>query len=422
MNLSEKLKTFISGKQIGNIKTDGYTRDKNLYPAMKKILEATTVNTPFGEHFIVEKNYKSSHIHGEIKLDSVFNISPEILKLIAKNGVFESFDFSRAIFIDTETTGLAGGTGTLAFLIGVGYFEGNDFRITQYFISDYDEESAALYSLSGLLENFDSMVSFNGKSFDIPLLSTRYMLNRIENPLEKTFHLDLLACARRLYRERLESVSLSSLEINLLSLEREGDIPGYEIPSVYFKFLRDKNPYPIKPIFYHNRMDILSMVTLTANMAKSFKAPFDSKNCANQDYYCLGRIFEDMGMIERSIECYEKALNVLGVREKSYKQLSLLYKRLDRWQEAEKLWIDMAKSNINTVFALVELAKYYEHKIKDYDKAAQVTQKALETVYKKRTFVGHSLNDELVELKKRLERIKCKREKHQFQSIIEEAN
>jgi uncharacterized protein YprB with RNaseH-like and TPR domain len=200
LNLSEKLKTFISGKQIGNIKTDGYTRDKNLYPAMKKILEATTVNTPFGEHFIVEKNYKSSHIHGEIKLDSVFNISPEILKLIAKNGVFESFDFSRAIFIDTETTGLAGGTGTLAFLIGVGYFEGNDFRITQYFISDYDEESAALYSLSGLLENFDSMVSFNGKSFDIPLLSTRYMLNRIENPLEKTFHLDLLACARRLQR------------------------------------------------------------------------------------------------------------------------------------------------------------------------------------------------------------------------------
>jgi uncharacterized protein YprB with RNaseH-like and TPR domain len=421
LNLSEKLKTFISGKQIDNIKTDEHTRDKDLYPAMGKILEAKTVNTPLGEHFIVEKIYKSSHMHGEVKLDSVFNISPEILKLIAKNGVFESFDFSRAVFIDTETTGLAGGTGTLAFLIGVGFFEGNEFRIIQYFISDYDEETAALYSLRGLLKNFDSMVSFNGKSFDIPLLSTRYMLNRIENPLEKTFHLDLLACARRLYRERLESVSLSSLETNLLSLKREGDIPGYEIPSVYFRFLRDKNPYPIKPIFYHNRMDILSMVTLTANMAKSFKAPFDSKNCANQDYYCLGRIFEDMGMIERSIECYEKALNVSGVRERSYTQLSLLYKRLDRWQEAERLWIDMAKSNINIVFALVELAKYYEHKLKDYDKAAQVTKKALETVYKKRTLVGNSLKDELAELKKRFERIKCKREKHQSQSIIEEA-
>lgn len=252
------------------------------------------------------------------------------------------------------------------------------------------------------------MVSFNGKSYDIPLLSTRYMLNRMENPLEKTFHLDLLACARRLYRERLGSVSLSSLEANLLSLKREGDIPGYEIPSVYFKFLRDKNPYPLKPIFYHNRMDILSMVTLTANMAKSFKAPFESKHCANQDYYCLGRVFEDMGMIEQSIECYEKALNVSWVRERSYTRLSLLYKRLDLWRKAERLWIDMVKNNINTVFALVELAKYYEHKLKDYDKAAQVTQKALETVYKKRTIVGHSLKDEIAELKKRLKRIDCK--------------
>jgi uncharacterized protein YprB with RNaseH-like and TPR domain len=421
LNLSEKLRTFISGKHTGNINTDGHAEDKDHYPVMEKILEATMVNTPLGEHFVVEKTYKSCYMHGEIKLDSVFNISPEILKLIAKNSVFESLDFSRAVFIDTETTGLAGGTGTLAFLIGVGFFEGNDFKITQYFISDYDEEAAALYSLSGLLKNFDSMVSFNGKSFDIPLLSTRYMLNRIENPLEKTFHLDLLACARRLYRERLESVSLSSLETNLLSLEREGDIPGYEIPSVYFKFLRDKNPYPIKPIFYHNRMDILSMVTLTVNMAKSFKAPFDSRNCANQDYYCLGRVFEDMRMFEQSIKCYQKALNVSGVRKRSYTQLSLLYKRLDHWQEAESLWIDMAKSNINTIFALVELAKYYEHKLKDYDKAAQITQKALETVYKKRTLVGYSLKDEIAELKKRLERIKRKREKHQSQSIIEEA-
>ncbi len=412
MNLSEKLKTFISGKQKGNIKTNIHTPKNDIYPAVDTALEATTVNTPFGEHLIVKKTYPDSYLHGKIKLDSVFNISGEILKLIAKNCNYAGFDFSRAVFIDTETTGLAGGTGTLAFLTGVGFFEGNSFKILQYFIRDYDEEIAVLYSLSNLLKNFDSMVSFNGKSFDIPLLSTRYMLNRMENPVEKTFHLDLLASARRLYRERLESVSLSSLEINLLSLEREGDIPGCEIPSVYFKFLRDRNPYPLKPIIYHNRMDILSMVTLTVSMARSFKAPFDSTTCPNQDYYCLGRVFEDMGMIEQSIKCYEKALNVSGVREKSYTQLSLLYKRLERWQEAERLWINMAKYNINTVFALVELAKYYEHKLKDYDRAALVTQRALETVYKKSTFIGCSLKDEMSELKKRLERIKCKREKH----------
>jgi uncharacterized protein YprB with RNaseH-like and TPR domain len=408
LNLSEKLKTFISSKQTDNIKINMPIPETGLNRAVDTVLEATTVKTPFGEHLIVEKAYPCSYMHGEIKLDSVFNVSGEILKLIAKNCDYEGFDFSQAVFIDTETTGLAGGTGTLAFLTGAGFFEKNGFKILQYFIRDYDEETAALYSLSSLLKNFDNIVSFNGKSFDIPLLSTRYMLNRIENPFEKPFHLDLLASARRLYRERLESVSLSSLETNLLSLKREGDIPGYEIPSVYFRFLRDRNPYPLKPIFYHNRMDILSMVTLTVDMAKSFKAPFDSESCANQDYYCLGRVYEDMGMTERSIKCYEQALTVSGVREKSHTQLSLLFKRLGRWHEAERLWTNMAKGNINTIFALVELAKYYEHKLKDYDKAAQVTLKALETVYKRSTFVGYSLKDEIAELKKRLERIEYK--------------
>lgn len=412
MNLSEKLKTFISNKQSDDKSKDEPVKT-GLYPPAHKLLGATTVTTPFGEHLLVERTYPSCYMHGNIELDLIFNISPEILKLIAKNCDYADFDFSDTVFIDTETTGLAGGTGTLAFLTGVGFFEGNVFKVLQYFIRDFDEEAAALYSLSELIKRFNSIVSFNGKSYDIPLLSTRYMLNRMDSPLEKPFHLDLLSSARRLYRERLESVSLSSLETNLLSLKREGDILGYEVPSVYFKFLRDKNPYPLKPIFYHNRMDILSMVTLTVNMAKSFKAPFNSTICANQDYYCLGRIFEDMGMIERSIRCYEKALNVSGVKEKSHTQLSLLYKRLNNWQEAEKLWINMAECNINTVFALVELAKYYEHKLKDYDRAALATQRALETEYKKKTLVGYSLKDEILELKKRLERIKCKKQKQE---------
>ncbi|AEE91126.1 conserved protein of unknown function [Tepidanaerobacter acetatoxydans Re1] len=411
MNLSEKLRAYVSNKQASDKRSDVPIKTKP-YSEISTLLGATTVNTPLGEHFVVEKSYPGSHIHGEIELNAIFNISGEIVKLIAKNCAYKDFDFSRAIFIDTETTGLAGGTGTMAFLAGVGFFEGSSFKIKQYFISDYDEEAAALYSLSDLLKNFDSFVSFNGKSYDIPLLSTRYMLNRMENPVEKTFHLDLLAAARRLYRERLESVSLSSLEENLLSLRREGDIPGYEIPSVYFRFLRDRNPNSLKPIFYHNRMDILSMVSLTVNMAKSFKTPFDSKTCVNQDYYCLGRVFEDMGMIEQSIRCYEMALDVPEVQEKSYRQLSLLYKRLNCWEDAENLWIKMAKGNIDTVFALEELAKYYEHKLKDYGKAALATQRALEIIYKKNTFIGYTLKDDICRFKKRLERIESKQEKN----------
>ncbi|NLZ51748.1 MAG: tetratricopeptide repeat protein [Thermoanaerobacteraceae bacterium] len=414
MNLSEKLKTFLSNESVRNKKEHIKTR---FYPSVSDIVGGTTVTTPFGEHLLVEKTYPGSHIHGNIQLDLVCNISGEIIKLIAKSSAYESFDFARAVFIDTETTGLAGGSGTLAFLIGVGFFQGNDFKILQYFISDYDKETAALYSLSKLLEKFNGIVTFNGKSYDIPLLEARYMLSRMESPFKKPFHLDLLASARRLYKERLESVSLSSLETNLLCFKRDGDIPGFEIPSVYFRFLKDNNPHPLKPIFYHNRMDILSMVTLTNSMACAFKEHLDSTTCVNQDYYCLGRVFEDMGMIEQSIKCYEKALHVMEVKDKSYTQLSLLYKRLGQWQEAERLWTAMVKSNIRPVFALVELAKYYEHKLKDYDRAAEATQKALEKVYTRNALVGYTLKEEIFELKKRLERIKCKQNKHET-SII----
>jgi len=409
LNLSEKLKTFLSNKPKEN--RGGNDPKAGCQKTLESILGGVEVNTPFGEHLLVERTYPGCHIHGNIRLDLIFDISGEIIKLIAKSPDYDEFDFTRAVFIDTETTGLAGGSGTLAFLIGVGFFESGSFKILQYFISDYDRETAALYSLSQLLENFDSIVTFNGKAYDIPLLEARYMLSRMESPFNKPFHLDLLASARRLYKERLESVSLSSLEQNLLCLTREGDIPGSEIPAVYFRFLRDNNPYPLRPIFYHNRMDIFSMVTLAISMAQALENLLDSSTCQNQDYYCLGRVFEDMGMIEESIKCYKRALQVQGVREKSYMQLSLLYKRLGRWHEAEGLWMAMVEANISPVFALVELAKYYEHKLKDYDRAAKATRKALENAYRKSSLVGFALKEEILDLKRRLERIENKQSK-----------
>jgi hypothetical protein len=233
----------------------------------------------------------------------------------------------------------------------------------------------------------------------------------MENPMEKPFHLDLLSSARRLYKERMASVSLSSLEANLFSLEREGDIPSFEIPSIYFRFLRDKNPYPLKPIFYHNRMDILSLVTLVIKMAGALKDPLCSDSCSDQDFYCLGRIFEDMEIFEESIKCYLKALEVPGVSEKAYLRLSLLYKRLGRWDEAQELWLKMAEDNIHTAFALVELAKVYEHRKKDYTKAEQATRRALELAYRKKGLLGFAPEQEIRELKKRLERILSKQGK-----------
>jgi hypothetical protein len=421
VNLSEKLKAYM-GKNENRDGVNSYDKEKanfksgDFSQAQKnelicRILNTAPVKTPLGEHLMAVSSYEDTFCHAGMRLSNIFEIPPEIVGLIAKDSDYNNFNFTKAVFIDTETTGLAGGSGTYAFLIGAGYFEEQKFKLLQYFMRDYNEEPAVLHSLKDLLKEFESVVSFNGKAYDIPLLSTRFLINRMENPMEKPFHLDLLSSARRLYKERMASVSLSSLEANLFSLEREGDIPSFEIPSIYFRFLRDKNPYPLKPIFYHNRMDILSLVTLVIKMAGALKDPLCSDSCSDQDFYCLGRIFEDMEIFEESIKCYLKALEVPGVSEKAYLRLSLLYKRLGRWDEAQELWLKMAEDNIHTAFALVELAKVYEHRKKDYTKAEQATRRALELAYRKKGLLGFAPEQEIRELKKRLERILSKQGK-----------
>lgn len=153
------------------------------------------------------------------------------------------------------------------------------------------------------------------------------------------------------------------------------------------------------------------MVAITDKIAKSLDDPINSESCQNQDYYCIGRVFEDMGMIEESIRCYNEAVKVPEIKEKSYLQLSLLYKRLGNWHKAEELWIKMVEENLNTKFALLELAKYYEHKVKDYNKALKAAQRALEIERKKDVFTGYAHKEEIAELKKRIERIELKKEK-----------
>lgn len=413
MNLAEKLRLFVgnnetSKKGIANKQKLASQVDKK---KLCEIFNGKAIETPHGQHILVEKNYNTLLPHGGVKLKEIFNIKPEILSLINKNEEFKKVDFRKTVFIDTETTGLAGGSGTYIFLFGAGYFQGENFILRQYFMDDYDKEPATLYSINSFLQQFDSVVSFNGKAYDIPLLTTRLLMNRFESPLKGQLHMDLLAPARRLYRQRLASVSLASLEKNLCSIKRKGDIPGYEIPALYFRFLNNKNPYPLKPVFYHNRIDILTLITLTCKMAKALEDPFYSDSCEEEDYYCLGKVYEDMGLIQESINCYTKALSIRGVKEKAYLQLSLLYKRLGKWKEAVDLWDYMQSHNIYSIFALIELAKYYEHKVKDYEMAQMATQKALELTYRKQNLLGNCPETEIEDIKKRLNRIQLKRAK-----------
>ena len=166
-------------------------------------------------------------------------------------------------FLDTETTGLAGGTGTCAFLVGVGRITPEGFRVRQFFMRDYCEEASLLDALARHLAPFRVLITYNGRTFDQPLLETRYRLNRSRPPFGKLEHLDLLYGARRLWKLRYETCRLVDLENQVLGFERQGDVPGALIPYLYFEYLRTGRAARLLPVFHHNATDILTLACLT---------------------------------------------------------------------------------------------------------------------------------------------------------------
>jgi uncharacterized protein YprB with RNaseH-like and TPR domain len=208
---------------------------------LEDVVEGRRVRNEQGEFFLVETDHHLEARHGEVPFTRFHAILPETVGILSGEPELKAFDLGRAAFLDTETTGLAGGSGTAAFLVGVGFLDGDRFRVRQYFMRDYHEEPALLQALAEDMAAFPHLVTFNGKMFDLPLLDARYRLNRARSPLASASHLDLLHPARRLWKMRLECCRLQSLEAALLGVRRQGDIPGDEIPRLYFEYLRSRD-------------------------------------------------------------------------------------------------------------------------------------------------------------------------------------
>jgi hypothetical protein len=236
----------------------------------------------------------------------------------------------RLVFLDTETTGLAGGTGTCAFLIGIGTVEGTQFVVRQYFLRDYPEEKAILQDLAEVLGSFDGLVTYNGKTFDVPLLETRYTLARLKAPFGRLLHFDALHPARRLWKLRLESCRLTDLESAVLGIGREGDVPGSEIPGIYFDYLRTGDARGLQPVFYHNALDIITLAALTVELARALGDAGASTLDSSVDLFSLSRIYESAGSREQSVATCQRALSA-GLPEliegQALWQLALQHKR-----------------------------------------------------------------------------------------------
>src|SRR5208282_554142 len=250
----------------------------------------------------------------------------------------------RLVYLDTETTGLAGGTGTCAFLIGIGTLEGTQFVVRQFFLRDYPEEKAILRALAEILDSFEGLVTYNGKTFDVPLLETRYALARLKPPFGRLLHLDALHPARRLWRLRLESCKLQDLESAVLGIGREGDVAGSEIPGIYFDYLRSGDARGLQPVFYHNALDIMTLAAITVELARALgdAGSLDSP----LDQFSLSRMFELAGSREQSVETCQRALTgglPEEIEARALHQLALQYKRQGQHQLAVETWRELTR-------------------------------------------------------------------------------
>lgn len=348
--------------------------------------------------------------HGEIFLYEVLKIPKEIYSFLAQEKAFEDLDIFRTIFLDTETTGLAGGTGTIAFLIGAGFFHDNSFVVRQYFMPDYAYETAMLEALKEQMDNCQAVVTYNGKCFDLPLIMTRFHMNRLRVKGDEPLHLDLLHGSRRLWKKTYGSCALSSLENTVLSFYREDDVPGFLIPELYFKYLKNKNFKLLEKVFEHNLYDIISMAALTVKVWSQMEMA-ETGRIQPSEYFSLGRIFENNGDFEKALSYYSRAFEGNenpSLKRELLKKLACLNKKNKDFQQANYYWEQLTLISKLDPQPHIELSKYYEHCAGDLQKAYYHSGKAREVLLNRRSSGMGFKVEEIEEIDHRRRRIEKK--------------
>jgi len=338
---------------------------------VEEFLPGDEIETAFGRHFETEKLWEHHRHHGSADIGALASLPEDLLRTI---GEMPSAAPETWAFLDTETTGLSGSISTCAFLVGVGRITKEGFRVRQFFMRSYGEEASLLDALSRHLKSFQVLITYNGASFDRPLLESRYHLNRAASPFSRLPHLDLLHSARRLWKLRFDSCRLVDLENEILGFERIGDIPGAMIPYVYFEYLRTKWIERLVPVFHHNALDILTLACLTGIVPNAFKDGSSRTNAA--ELTGIARWLMEAGEIDRALPLFRRAVDS-GLRDDLLFRTLWDIAKLDQ-AGAEEIWTDLASSrNPYRVKALTALAKRAEHVQKDYAKALGFTRNAL---------------------------------------------
>jgi hypothetical protein len=293
------------------------------------------------------------------------------------------------IFFDLETTGLRGGAGTVAFVVGFGCFDGARFLVWQFVLPSFASERRLLAAVTAAVSRAHTVVTFNGKSFDMPFMEMRWLYHRLATPLPSLRHLDLLHPARRFWGP--DTGGLGALEDRVLGFRRRDDVSGYEIPSRYFSFLRSGDPAPLRSVLSHNRLDLASLAVLTGLACKLVDGGPDATRDARQ---CLGlgRVYERDGNPVDATVCYESAAGMrpggewtlcpsdLDVRAEALFRVASAQRRLRRHADAARVWEGLLDLGRPPGFfereALRALAVHNEHRLKDASVALAYARRA----------------------------------------------
>jgi len=350
-------------------------------PAPEEYLAGDEIQTQYGCHFETEKLFERHRRHGSIGIADLEDLPHDLLHPIS-NGLIQGIPPSRWCFLDTETTGLAGGSGTYAFLVGVGRITLQGFRVRQFFMRDFGEEASQLSALVEHLKQFDVLITYNGRTYDQPLLETRFRMVRQRPPFGTLEHLDLLFGARRLWNLRFDSCRLMDLENQILGVERQGDLPGELIPYVYFEYVRTHEIFRLVPIFHHNAMDILTLACLTAIVPHAFHAPDQVQFAHGAEMVGLARWWRQAEQHDNALALFRQAVDRGLPDELLFRTLwdiAALEKKLGREHAALPILTELADCrNPWRAAAFTELAKYYERRERNYGMALEMTRNAID--------------------------------------------
>jgi uncharacterized protein YprB with RNaseH-like and TPR domain len=346
---------------------------------IEDLVSGEVVFTPFGSHYETERLFAPDHCHGNYEISQLKQLPDDLLAALS-GGAIATASPERWLFLDTETTGLAGGSGTYAFLIGVGSISGSGFRVRQFFMRDYSEEASVLHALAEYTSRFDVLVTYNGRSYDQPLLETRYAMCRARHPFGKLEHLDLLYGARRLFRLRLENCRLTNLESQILGFERASDIPGEMIPYCYFEYLRSRRAHRLPPIFHHNVLDIVSLACLTGVIPEAFRDPASARARHGVDLLGLARWLQASDRLDEAHQLFLRAVDMGLADEHLFPTLfaiGLIEKKQGRQHAAVATFTDLSLSpNPFRVRAYEELARHFEHHERSFPMAIECVRAA----------------------------------------------